>query len=169
MTSIENFRSETRAWLEANCPEGARGAGPVSIGSRKLDLGRDLGLWLERMAEKGWTVPTWPKEYGGAELDRDQYRVLIEELTRLEARPPLSGRGGPMRDIITCRSLLRRCSGMSFRYSSSSGSFFNMSSQRFLIPYSHSALGNASGFSFRIFSSRSNSFGSFSFICSINF
>jgi alkylation response protein AidB-like acyl-CoA dehydrogenase len=93
MEELSEFRAETRAWLEANCPEGARGPGPVSIGSRKLDLGADLALWLERMAERGWTVPTWPKAYGGAELDRDQYRVLIEELTRIDARPPLSGRG----------------------------------------------------------------------------
>jgi len=93
MSDLETFRAETRQWLEENCPEGARGSGPISIGSRRLDLGQDVALWLERMAEKGWTVPTWPKEYGGAELDRDQYRVLIEELTRLGARPPLSGRG----------------------------------------------------------------------------
>ena len=26
----------------------------------------DAYLWLERMAKKGWTVPTWPAEYGGA-------------------------------------------------------------------------------------------------------
>ncbi len=93
MADLNDFRAETRAWLEKNCPEGARGAGPVSIGSRSLDLGPDLEVWLERMAGKGWTVPTWPVEYGGAELDRDHYRVLIEELTRIRARPPLSGRG----------------------------------------------------------------------------
>lgn len=93
MTDLERFRTETREWLEANCPPGARGNGPVSIGSRSLDLGEDLRLWLERMAERGWTVPTWPREYGGADLDRDRYRVLIEELTRIDARPPLSGRG----------------------------------------------------------------------------
>jgi len=93
MSDLAQFRAETRSWLDANCPAGARGPGPISIGSRSLDLGDDLRIWLERMAEKGWTVPTWPREYGGAELDRDQYRVLIEELTRIDARPPLSGRG----------------------------------------------------------------------------
>jgi alkylation response protein AidB-like acyl-CoA dehydrogenase len=93
MTDLTEFRAETRAWLESNCPEGARGPGPMSIGSRKLDLGADVALWLERMAEKGWTVPTWPKEYGGAELDRDQYKVLVDELVRINARTPLTGRG----------------------------------------------------------------------------
>lgn len=93
MSDLETFRADTRHWLADNCPPGARGPGPMSIGSRKQDLGDDLALWLERMAERGWTVPTWPKAYGGAELDRDQYRVLIEELQRINARTALTGRG----------------------------------------------------------------------------
>ena len=93
MNTLTEFRNDTRAWLQENCPAGARGAGPMSIGSRSIELPADLTLWLERMAEKGWTVPTWPVEYGGAELDRDQYRILIEELKRVDARTPLTGRG----------------------------------------------------------------------------
>ncbi len=91
--SLDTFRAETRAWLEENCPPGARGEGPIPIGSSKIDLPPDTRVWLERMAEKGWTVPTWPKEYGGAELDRDEYQVLVDELTRINARTPLTGRG----------------------------------------------------------------------------
>jgi alkylation response protein AidB-like acyl-CoA dehydrogenase len=56
-------------------------------------LDRDSALWLERMAERGWTVPTWPKAYGGAGLDKDLYPILIEELKRIGARTPLTGRG----------------------------------------------------------------------------
>jgi alkylation response protein AidB-like acyl-CoA dehydrogenase len=65
----------------------------MSIGSRSIALTEDLQVWRERMAEKGWTVPTWPKKYGGAELDRDQYRILIDELKQINARTPLTGRG----------------------------------------------------------------------------
>jgi len=50
-------------------------------------------VWLENMAAKGWTVPTWPKAYGGAELDSAQYLILLEELQRINARSPLVGRG----------------------------------------------------------------------------
>ncbi len=56
----------------------------------------DAYLWLERMAEKGWTVPTWPAEYGGAGLDKDRFLVLLEELQRIRARPPLGGVGVTM-------------------------------------------------------------------------
>ncbi len=93
MTELSEFRADTRAWLEANCPAGARGPGQIPWGSSTIPLENDARLWLERMAERGWTVPTWPREYGGAELTRDQYTVLIDELKRLDARTPLTGRG----------------------------------------------------------------------------
>ncbi len=93
MQDVAAFRQETRAWLEANCPSGARGPGQVAWGSRKVTLEPDVRLWLTRMAEKGWTVPTWPRQYGGAALNRKEYLVLIEELKRLQARTPLTGRG----------------------------------------------------------------------------
>lgn len=93
MSDIAEFRAETRAWLAANCPPGARGPGVVPIGSRSIDLPADARLWLDRMVEKGWTVPTWPREYGGAELGKAEYAVLIDELKSINARPPLTGRG----------------------------------------------------------------------------
>ena len=93
VADIEAFRAETRAWLEENCPPGVRGPGPMSIGSSRIELPEDVVLWQQRMAERGWTVPTWPKEYGGAELDKVRYKVLIEEMTAINARTPLTGRG----------------------------------------------------------------------------
>ena len=93
MNHLEEFRQDTRAWLEANCPAGAHGPGQVAWGSSRIELAPEVRLWLERMADKGWTVPTWPKAYGGAELDKAQYQVLISELKRIRARTPLTGRG----------------------------------------------------------------------------
>jgi acyl-CoA dehydrogenase len=93
MSQIEDFRADTRAWLEENCPVGARGTGQIPFGSSKIELEPDVRTWLERMAERGWTVPTWPREFGGAELERDEYTVLIDELKRINARTPLTGRG----------------------------------------------------------------------------
>lgn len=93
MSEIDSFRTETRAWLEENCPSGARGPGQIPWGSSKVELEPDTQLWLDRMSEHGWTVPTWPKQYGGAELSRAEYPVLIDELRRVNARTPLTGRG----------------------------------------------------------------------------
>lgn len=95
--SLDTFRQETRAWLEQNCPAGARGPGEVSNGSTKIKISDpDTRLWLERMTEKGWTVPNWPKAYGGAGLSTPEYVVVIEEMQRLQARPALSSFGTSM-------------------------------------------------------------------------
>ena len=92
------FRTDLRSWLAQNCPEGVRDGAEPNVettpwGSSTIELDRDSRIWLERMAERGFTVPTWPVEYGGAGLDRELYPVLIEELKRINARAPLTGRG----------------------------------------------------------------------------
>lgn len=50
-------------------------------------------VWLERMAEKGWTCPTWPAEYGGGGLSKDEAIILQQELQRINARPALTSFG----------------------------------------------------------------------------
>jgi alkylation response protein AidB-like acyl-CoA dehydrogenase len=49
--------------------------------------------WQKAMGEKGWGVPTWPKQYGGGGLERDQVRVLQEEMARIGAWNPIGGMG----------------------------------------------------------------------------
>ncbi|MEO2183691.1 MAG: acyl-CoA dehydrogenase family protein, partial [bacterium] len=97
MSDLKNFRETTRAWLEENCPPGARGPGEVSNGSTKIVIeDSDTRLWLERMVEKGWTVPSWPKAYGGGGLSTEEYVILLEEMKRISGRPALSGFGTSM-------------------------------------------------------------------------
>ena len=90
---IDTFRTETRAWLEANCPASMRTpmtADETPWGGRRFQWKNpDAKLWLERMAERGWTAPTWPKAYGGGGLSAQQARVLEQELNRIKARPAL--------------------------------------------------------------------------------
>ena len=98
MSDIDTFRSETREWLEANCPPGARGLAnapenSVWGGRKPYWPSVDQKLWLERMAERGWTVPEWPKEYGGGGLDKREAAVLAQEMARLKAHSPLASLG----------------------------------------------------------------------------
>ena len=97
MTSLEDFRTETRDWLEENCPASMRtrmvAGEDVGGGRKRQSTNPDAYVWLERMAEKGWTAPTWPKEYGGGGLPKDEFLILLEELQRIKARPPLGGMG----------------------------------------------------------------------------
>ncbi len=97
LAELDEFRAETRAWLAANCPPGARGPGPISNGSSKLQItDYDTQLWLERTVEKGWTVPSWPSEYGGGGLSKDEYLILLQEMAAINARPALSSFGTSM-------------------------------------------------------------------------
>ena len=50
-------------------------------------------VWLKRMADKGWTCPTWPAEYGGGGLTNDEAKILAEELGRINARVALTSFG----------------------------------------------------------------------------
>jgi alkylation response protein AidB-like acyl-CoA dehydrogenase len=62
-------------------------------GRRRGEAEPDAQRWCERMASRGWTVPTWPAAYGGGGLSVDEARVLAEELRRIGARPALTGIG----------------------------------------------------------------------------
>ena len=76
---------------------GARGPGPISNGSTKIRIDDpDTLLWLDRMIEKGWTVPNWPTAYGGGGLSSAEYVILLEEMRRIHARPALSSFGTSM-------------------------------------------------------------------------
>ena len=94
--ALKAFKKETAAWLKKNCPKGARGPGQIASGSTKIPLEKDTALWLERMAERGWTVPTWPTEYGGAGLSAAEAKILYAEMGAINARSPLMGMGTSM-------------------------------------------------------------------------
>ncbi len=93
---IDEFRAEARAWIEANCPDGARGPGQIANGSTKIELEPDVRTWLERCVERGWTTPAWPKAYGGGGLPPQLAQVVGQEMAAARARPPLQGMGTTM-------------------------------------------------------------------------
>lgn len=98
MSDLDTFRKDARTWLEANCPAEMRtpmkSDKDACWGGRNFEFQSDAQkLWLERMVAQGWTVPTWPKEYGGAGLSRKEEIVLLQEMKRINARNPLSSFG----------------------------------------------------------------------------
>ena len=98
MTDLDTFRTETRAWLADNCPpemrEPLRSEKDVCWGGRNFSPSSPAQKdWLDRMAERGWTVPDWPTEYGGGGLNPAQTKVLREELAAIRARNPLNSFG----------------------------------------------------------------------------
>ncbi|WP_439598504.1 acyl-CoA dehydrogenase family protein [Falsiroseomonas sp.] len=79
------FRTNVRAWIEANCPPELRHP------QRRLHW-RDNKPWYLKLSEKGWLAPAWPVEHGGMGLDAARQLILIEELERHGA-PRISDMG----------------------------------------------------------------------------
>jgi alkylation response protein AidB-like acyl-CoA dehydrogenase len=93
MNELDDFRREVREWIAQSYPPALRA--PMDLdgddvpwgGTRTRYNTPDTLLWLRRMADRGWTVPDWPREYGGAGLDPARAGVLREELKAASCRP----------------------------------------------------------------------------------
>lgn len=98
-TDLEAFAATVRADLEAMYPAELRDpkakTDPEAVwGGRAFEGSDDPQIvWMRRMAEKGWTAPTWPREYGGGGLSAAEARVLDRELAAGKYRSPLASFG----------------------------------------------------------------------------
>ena len=98
MSDLESFRRDARAWLEANCPAQMRqpvvGENDACWGGRRFKFQSEAQrTWMQCMGERGWTVPTWPKVYGGGGLSKEEAAVLNAEMRALGCRAPLASFG----------------------------------------------------------------------------
>lgn len=89
---VETFRTEAKDWLAENFPPALKGV-EVAMQGAVGPLDGDAKLWRDRMGEKGWGTPTWPKAYGGGGLTSAEARVLQSEMNRIGARNPIGGMG----------------------------------------------------------------------------
>ena len=89
---LDAFRAEAREWLEANFPK-SLAFQPVAMIPGQESNAADHKLWKQRMAEKGWGTPTWPKQYGAGGLTQSEARVLQQEMDRVGAYNPMMGMG----------------------------------------------------------------------------
>lgn len=98
MADMETFRRDVAAWLQASAPMSIAGTmlsndEGIWGGRKAVFPSPDARRWLEIMAERGWTAPAWPREYGGGGLSAPEAKVLQQELARLRLPPPLVGFG----------------------------------------------------------------------------
>jgi len=88
------FRYEVRAFIDRHWPLAARGserAGSEYDGDRSPDAGR----WFEALVRRGWSVPHWPVEHGGAGWTPTQAYLFDQETARAGC-PPMSPFGARM-------------------------------------------------------------------------
>ncbi len=98
MADHDAFRTQTRAWLEANCPaemrSPVRDESDIFWGGRNKTFVNDAQKqWFEACVAMGYTVPDWPREYGGAGLSASEFKIFREEMARIGARSPLNSFG----------------------------------------------------------------------------
>jgi alkylation response protein AidB-like acyl-CoA dehydrogenase len=98
MSELDAFRTEIRAWIEANCPPEMKtpikNDDDTCWGGRNFVFQNDAQKqWLERCAAAGLTVPDWPKDYGGAGLSPAETKIFRQEMARAGARSPLNSFG----------------------------------------------------------------------------
>src|SRR5579872_6363019 len=80
--STSAFRTEARAWLEANVPRTP--PPPDGVPSREYAL-----AWQRTQARGGWAGIAWPKEMGGRGASVLEQVVWFEEYARAGAPSPL--------------------------------------------------------------------------------
>ncbi|MCJ7421745.1 acyl-CoA dehydrogenase family protein [Sphingomicrobium astaxanthinifaciens] len=98
MPDLESFARDIRSWLEDNVPASMRtpmkSEKDICWGGRDFVFqSEDQKAWLDKAAAKGWTVPDWPKEYGGGGLGPEETKILRAEMKRMGVRTPLTSFG----------------------------------------------------------------------------
>src|SRR3954465_6052095 len=72
------FRSELRAWIDANLPEDKRGS---RGGAQRFD-DPFMREWSRMLYDAGYAGLTWPKEFGGAGAPYRFQAIFYEEIAR---------------------------------------------------------------------------------------
>ena len=72
------FRAEVRAFVRDNLPASIR---EKSVAGRHLSKD-DYVRWTRILAEKGWAVPHWPKEWGGTGWSPVKQAIFLDETQR---------------------------------------------------------------------------------------
>ena len=81
--NLNEFRNETRTWIQNNLPKEISGRPDgFSGGNKGGTQSSDHKRWFDACYERGFTVPSWPKEYGGAGLDQISYGLIMQELEK---------------------------------------------------------------------------------------
>ncbi|WP_399679891.1 acyl-CoA dehydrogenase family protein [Xenophilus sp.] len=83
-TEQRAFRDEVRAFIQARLPDDIRARLRAGHPPRK----QDTVTWQRILNERGWAVPHWPRQYGGADLGQVERLILLDEIYRAPAPLP---------------------------------------------------------------------------------
>ncbi len=89
-----DFQAEVRAFIDAHWPERVRNAAADLLGfaSTETPAQRD---WFDALVARGWSVPSWPVEFGGTGWTPTQHYIWDRETARADC-PQMSPFGARM-------------------------------------------------------------------------
>jgi alkylation response protein AidB-like acyl-CoA dehydrogenase len=88
------FRNEVRDFIQKEAPAELKNAGRRGGGAATMfgpEFMQSMREWRKKLASRGWIVPAWPKEYGGAGMNHMEQFIFNMEFA--ESRVP-TGAGG---------------------------------------------------------------------------
>jgi alkylation response protein AidB-like acyl-CoA dehydrogenase len=100
--ALEAFREEIKSFLAEHAPKSLYNTSPSGVfdgywgGTKHPAVHPDILRWRDVMYERGYTAPTWPKEYGGGGLDKERAKILWQEVHALGLPRPVVGFGFAM-------------------------------------------------------------------------
>lgn len=89
------WRREVREFIEKEAPKELLGTGELGEGAFFSRLGA-IKAWRDKLAQKGWIAPAWPKEYGGAGLSVIEQFIMNEEFAEAGLPANVGGFGVTM-------------------------------------------------------------------------
>jgi alkylation response protein AidB-like acyl-CoA dehydrogenase len=93
-SKLAAFRAEAEAWIRANFPESLKTKLEEYYQNMpRYPDGPDWALWKQRVRDKGWGTPGWPKDYGGGGLPTLQARIVQQAYLDCGAFNPMTGMG----------------------------------------------------------------------------
>ena len=72
------WRKEVREFINTQAPAALRAGSEEGEGSLFGRMGA-IKEWREKIAEKGWIAPSWPKRFGGADMTVAEQFIMNEE------------------------------------------------------------------------------------------
>ncbi len=93
------FRQEVKQFIAAEAPKVADNGSGDEIARATAGFMASQG-WFKKLAGRGWVVPAWPKEYGGAGMSVMEQFIYNEEMALARAPRPMhliisAGMAGP--------------------------------------------------------------------------
>src|SRR5687767_13244809 len=87
------WRQEVRSFIQAEAPAIFGKDGEEEVENALFGRLGAVKAWRDKVAERGWVAPAWPKAYGGAEMSVVDQFIINEEFSEAGVPANVGGFG----------------------------------------------------------------------------